>query len=176
MSDTNVEGLHAHVRMVRWPAEARLLDDVRRRGVPRLVLVDDDGASPPETWDEVEDWIRLPATDGDLRHRIETLARRARSGPGPRPTLDTDGVLVAGGQVVPLPPIESRLMAVLVDRYRAVVTRDALAEAGWPGGDPRNNALDVHLVRLRRRVAPLGLRVCTVRRRGYLLDAIVDDE
>ena len=160
MSDTNVEGLHAHVRMVRWPAEARLLDDVRRRGVPRLVLVDDDGASPPETWDEVEDWIRLPATDGDLRHRIETLARRARSGPGPRPTLDTDGVLVAG----------------LVDRYRAVVTRDALAEAGWPGGDPRNNALDVHLVRLRRRVAPLGLRVCTVRRRGYLLDAIVDDE
>src|SRR3546814_10684067 len=56
---------------------------------------------------------------------------------------------------VSLPPVEARLTAALLDRYGAVVSRDALARAGWPNGSPGRNALDVHVLRLRRRVAPL---------------------
>ena len=46
-----------------------------------------------------------------------------------------------------------------------------LAERAWPTGVPTRNALDVHVLRLRRRIAPLGLEIRTVRARGYLLQA-----
>jgi DNA-binding winged helix-turn-helix (wHTH) protein len=87
------------------------------------------------------------------------------------PSLDEDGVLRVDGQWVALPPVESRLTAALLDRYGAVVSRDALAKAGWPDGAPGRNALDVHVLRLRRRLDPLGLVIRTVRSRGYVLEA-----
>jgi DNA-binding response OmpR family regulator len=46
-----------------------------------------------------------------------------------------------------------------------------LARRAWPGGAPTRNALDVQMVRFRRRVEPLGLEVRTVRSRGYLFQA-----
>jgi DNA-binding winged helix-turn-helix (wHTH) protein len=70
-----------------------------------------------------------------------------------------------------LPPVEARLMVALIDRFGAVVSRDQLARSGWPEGSPGRNALDVHVLRLRRRIAPLGLSIKTVRSRGYLLEA-----
>ena len=60
---------------------------------------------------------------------------------------------------------------VLLDRFGAVVSRDNLSRTGWPMGAPGRNALDVHMLRLRRRIAPLGLAIRTVRSRGYLLEA-----
>lgn len=42
--------------------------------------------------------------------------------------------------------------------------------AVWPGQAPGRNALDVHILRLRRRLLPLGLAIRTVRSRGYLLE------
>lgn len=68
-------------------------------------------------------------------------------------------------------PVEARLAAALVDRFGAVVSRDALARAGWPSGAPGRNALDVHVLRRRRRLVPLALAIRTVRSRGYLLEA-----
>jgi len=50
-----------------------------------------------------------------------------------------------------------------------VVGRELMARRAWPTGAPTRNALDVHILRLRRRIAPLGLEVRTVRSRGYLL-------
>ena len=49
--------------------------------------------------------------------------------------------------------------------------RDTLARRAWPDGTPTRNALDVHVLRFRRRVAPIGLELRTVRARGYLLQA-----
>ena len=62
-------------------------------------------------------------------------------------------------------------MQALVERFGAVVSRDHLARAGWPSGAPGRNALDVHVLRLRRRIATVGLVIRTVRSRGYLLEA-----
>jgi DNA-binding response OmpR family regulator len=85
-------------------------------------------------------------------------------------------VLRLDGRWVSLPPVEARLTGALLDRYGAVVSRESLAKAGWPDGAPGRNALDVHMLRLRRRVASLTLAIRTVRSRGYLLErAPVDD-
>jgi DNA-binding winged helix-turn-helix (wHTH) protein len=67
--------------------------------------------------------------------------------------------------------VEARLTAALIERFGAVVSREQLARSGWPKGAPGRNALDVHVLRLRRRIGPLGLAIKTVRSRGYLLEA-----
>ena len=67
--------------------------------------------------------------------------------------------------------MEQALAAALLDRFGAVVARDTLAVRAWPEGLPTRNALDVHVLRLRRRIAPLELEIRTVRARGYLLQA-----
>ncbi len=99
-----------------------------------------------------------------------------RPGCDPSPALDDDGVLRLGDRWVSLPPVEARLTAALLDRYGAVVSRDALARAGWPAGAPGRNALDVHMLRLRRRLSPLALAIRTVRSRGYLLERLAADD
>jgi len=141
---------------------------LRESGVPRLLLVDQ-GAPPPMPSDELEDWVRVPADEVDVHARVETLDRRARSRAAALPELDGDGVLRSNGTWVPLPPVEARLLRALLDRFGSVVGREALADAGWPGRTPDRNVLDVHVLRLRRRIAPIGLTIRTVRSRGYLL-------
>ena len=157
------------VVLVRWPAEETRRAQLRDDGIARLLLVEN-GAPPPRSTDEFEDWVRVPADEVDLHARVENLSRKLASRSQLTPELDDDGVLRAGAGWVPLPPVEARLTSALLDRYRSVVSRDALARAGWPHGAPGRNALDVHMLRLRRRIAPLGLAIRTVRSRGYLLE------
>jgi hypothetical protein len=161
-------GTEQDVVLVRWPDEELELERLRARGTPRLLLVDEALAAPPPV-DLLEDWIRLPAAEDDLRVRVATLAARARAGSAP--TVDDDGLLRYGDRWVTLSPVERSLAAALVDRFGAVVGRETLARRAWPGGSPTRNALDVHMLRLRRRIAVLSLEVRTVRARGYLLQA-----
>ncbi len=160
------------VALVSWPSEQCRRELLREAGRPRLLVLEEDAATPPPPCDEMEDWIRMPAPDGDLRARLEALRRRAEPHQVPRPELDLHGVLRLDGTWVALAPVEARLAAVLVERYGAVVSREALARAGWPGGAPGRNALDVHMLRLRRRLAPLSLVLRTVRSRGYLMERV----
>jgi len=164
------------VALVRWPVEAVRRDELRQEGRPRLLLLEDDVAPPQAGPDDLEDWIRVPAGDVDLRARVEGLQRRSEARVDPAPALDDDGVLRLGDRWVSLPPVEARLTAALLDRYGAVVSRDALARAGWPAGAPGRNALDVHMLRLRRRLSPLALAIRTVRSRGYLLERVAAAE
>lgn len=155
---------------MRWPAEEARRAELRSEGRARLLLLEG-GAAPPAGIDDLEDWIRVPAGDRDLEARADRLRRLAEARVEPAPRLDDDGVLRLGDRWVALPPVEARLTAALVDRYGAVVSREALARAGWPLGAPGRNALDVHVLRLRRRLVPLALAIRTVRSRGYLLEA-----
>lgn len=163
------------VVLLRWPAEAARRDDLAERGVARLLLVEN-GAAPPAPVDCLEDWIRVPAPELDLRARLAALENRARRHSPAVPTLDADGVLRFGGAWVSLPPVEARLTQVFVDRFGAVVGRETLARAGWPEGTAGRNALDVHVLRLRRRLTSVGLVIRTVRSRGYLLEAPTADQ
>lgn len=157
------------VVLVQWPSEADRLEALRVEEVPRLLLVDN-GASPPEPEDCLEDWVRVPASEAEVHSRLAALSIRARSHQPDRPVLDDDGVVRHGGAWVALPPVEARLVTALLEKLGAVVGREALARAGWPAGAPGRNALDVHILRIRRRLAPLGLAIRTVRSRGYLLE------
>ncbi len=160
------------VRLIRWPAARAQLDELRAAGVPRLVVVDGDVVPPPPI-DELEDWVRLPADQADVRVRVDTLAERARGKAFPR--LSPEGVLRHAGVSVALSPVEHRLVDALIARFGAVVSRHDLMDAAWPDERPPRNALDVHISRLRRRLDELDLTVTTVRGRGYLLDALSDN-
>jgi len=91
------------------------------------------------------------------------------------PSLDDDGVLRHNGTWASLPPVEARITRLLLDRIGAVVSRDSLSRAGWPDGAPGRNALDVHVLRLRRRLTQVDLAIRTVRSRGYLLEVAPRD-
>lgn len=158
------------VVLLRWPAEEERRARLAEASAPRLLLVED-GLEPPQATDCLEDWIRVPASDADVRARMEALSVRERAHVASLPEVDSHGVLRFGSSWVSLPPMESRLSAALVSRFGAVVSREALTRAGWPDGAPNRNALDVHMLRLRRRLAPLGLVISTVRSRGYLMEA-----
>ena len=163
------------VTLLRWPEESALREKLRLSGGARLLLVPEDH-QPPVAADCLEDWIRTPAAEIDIRARMEALAARSAvhdvGPPHPAmPELDGHGVLRYGGQWVALPPLESRITGVLLARFGAVASRDALLKAGWPIDAPGRNALDVHVLRLRRRLTPLDLVIRTVRSRGYLMEA-----
>jgi len=155
------------VVLVRWPVETLRRERIAAEGRPRLLLVED-GAKPPSGHDTLEDWVRGPASETDVQARMATLAARARAVAAP--VLDHDGVLRFGALWVSLPPVEARLTRAMLERFGAVVSRESLSRAGWPDGAPGRNALDVHVLRLRRRLAPVHLVIRTVRSRGYLLE------
>lgn len=158
------------ITLIRWPAEADRLPQLRENRIPRLLLVDE-GSPPPIIADEFEDWVRVPAPEQDLRARVEGLSRRAEAAGHRHPDIDEHGVVRFNGSHTAVPPVEARLAEVLIERFGTVVGRDELSEAGWPGGHANRNALDVHVLRLRRRLAETGLSIRTVRSRGYLLEA-----
>jgi DNA-binding response OmpR family regulator len=158
------------VTLLRWPDEDARRARLSQVGGARLLLVPD-GQEPPPVLDCLEDWIRVPAAETEVRARVDALTVRSSAHEAPAPVLDDHGVLRARGAWVALPPLEARLTQALLDRIGAVTSRDLLVHAGWPEGSPGRNALDVHVLRLRRRLRPLGLAIRTVRSRGYLLEA-----
>jgi len=155
--------------LVRWPDDEAKRRELKSVGRPRLLLVDED-APAPVSGDPLEDWIRLPADDRDLRARLDALTLRTGPLTDRLPVIDDDGLLRTGDEWVSLPPIEHRLASALLARPSAVVSREVLARVGWPSEATTRNALDVHMLRLRRRIEPLGLSIRTVRSRGYVLD------
>ncbi|MCU1344623.1 MAG: helix-turn-helix protein [Acidimicrobiia bacterium] len=157
------------VVLLRWPSESERRDRLSESGVARLLLVEPGEPLPPVV-DELEDWVRVPADEVEVQARVSTLSARARAGVTSVPTLDGDGVVRMGDAWTSLPPVEARLLEALLGRFGSVVSRGSLAESGWPDGAPGRNALDVHMLRLRRRLGPLGLAIRTIRSRGYLLE------
>lgn len=156
------------VVLLRWPSERSRRERLHRERTPRLLLVDDD-APPPEPDDCLEDWAAASAGDVEVKARVEALLVRGRHHVEAVPELD-GGMLRVGDAWVSLSPMESRLAAVLLERRGRVVARDVLADAAWSGDPGARNTFDVHIARLRRRLASVGLSLRTVRSRGYLLE------
>jgi DNA-binding response OmpR family regulator len=158
------------VAVIRWPEDSDRRAALVEQRRPRLLLVGA-GVQPPEPTDCFEDWVVLPVEEQELASRTLALTARVARHQAVEPAVDSSGVLRYGDRLVVLPPVEARLATALAARLGIVVRREALASAGWPDGPPGRNALDVHLVRLRRRLAGIGLTLRTVRSRGYLLEA-----
>ena len=116
------------VVLVRWPEENLHLGELRGAGTPRLLLVGPE-AAPPDSVDPLEDWIRLPADDRDVRARVATLEARASNGMAV-PEIDDDGLLRFRDRWVSLSPVERELAGSLVERFGAVVGRELMARRG----------------------------------------------
>jgi two-component system, OmpR family, response regulator len=153
------------VKILSWPAEARERDRYRNMGVPVILVIDD--TAPPPRLGVLEDYVHQSAAVDDLHSRAEVLQKLAKS---TIPVVDYSDVLRFGGGWLSLSPIDARLTRVLVDSFQSVVPRQQLINAGWPGTAPRRNVVDLRIFRLRRRILPLSLFICTVRSKGYMLD------
>jgi len=153
--------LSQNVVILRWPEnadDARQLDQI---GMAHLLLVDPE-ADAPEVTSCVEDWIRLPASDDDVRARIRTLRLRDQRHPTV-PTIDADGRFSYRGRDIFLSPIDHGLIDLFIRDFGELVDEGELL-AVWPNrGSP--DALRVHISRLRKKLEPIGLTI-TIRRRG----------
>jgi DNA-binding response OmpR family regulator len=145
-----------------------VLQELRARGIPRLLLVAPD-AEPPTHDDCEQDWVRLPADDADIRIRSATLAARAIRHRR-HPEMSGDGRIHFRDRWVALSGIEEQLATLLVEHFREVVDRGRLEVAAWGRSRPSANAVRVHLCRLRKRLRPLGLAIRTVHNRGWLME------
>ncbi|MBV8159703.1 MAG: winged helix-turn-helix transcriptional regulator [Acidimicrobiia bacterium] len=154
--------------VLRWPAERSNRERLASEGRARLLLVAPD-AEPPDGLDCLEDWVRLPAEDRDVAARLRALEVRAACHQSV-PETDARGRLTFQGEWVALSPIEERIVAALAARFGQVVSREELLAAGWPDeASPTDAALRVHLTRLRKEIAKLGLEIATVRGFGHVM-------
>ncbi|MEX2971732.1 helix-turn-helix domain-containing protein [Streptomyces sp. C184] len=116
-----------------------------------------------------EDWVRAPISRLDLTARVTALKHRAYG--RETPALDAAGTLIFGTQSVTISSTHADIMELLVTRFGEVVHRSELMERLVRRTPyPTRNALDLHIMRLRRRLAPVGLAIRTAWGRGYLLE------
>jgi hypothetical protein len=157
------------IAVLRWPDHRDRIDESRRAGEPRLLVLRPSD-EPLVVADDVEDWLRLPVDDGDVRMRLLRLRDRATRLPR-CPVLDGYSRLLFAGSWVGLSTIEERLARPLVDRFERVVSYRELLEAGWPGQHKDKIILRPRITGLRRRVATIGLELRSIRDVGHLLEA-----
>ena len=160
------------VKLIRWPAESARRARYQAMGVLRLLVLEG-GVPAPVCSDIREDWVRPPMTEGDLRARIAALLARAAA--QQLPQLDPCGILRLGDRSITVSPTETDLLECLIRRFRSLVPKTTLLQClpGWPDGVSRN-ALDLHIMRLRRRIHAVDLVIRTVHGRGYLLEPAED--
>ena len=84
-------------------------------------------------------------------------------------TLQPRRQLLAGGERVPIGKRALDILSVLAEARGAIVTKDELLDAVWPGVTVEENALQVHVVALRKALGPDADRLETVRGVGYRL-------
>ena len=136
-----------------------------------------------------DDYLPKPFNPRELLARIKAVLRRSSSSEnhagqlaGKRVhfagmTLDTDRQVItkAGGETLHLTTAEFRLLTVLLERPRMVLSRDQLLDltAGRTAG-PMDRTIDNQISRLRRKIEPDPLRptiIATIRNGGYCLAA-----
>lgn len=160
------------VALIQWPSGETLRRRLAESAEPRLLLVDPD-AAPPECHDPMEDWVRVPTSRADRDARIRALQARALNGERlEKPRLEISGTLVFRGESTQLSSLQADLARSMIENMGIVVSREVVAAAAWPDAHPGENTLDVAMARLRRSLEPVGLRVRTVRSRGYVLTTI----
>ena len=124
-----------------------------------------------------DDYMAKPFDVREFEARVRSLLRRQaglRSATvtlGPI-TLDlTTRQFFAAEQPLDLPPRERALLELLLTRAGKVVAKEAIVQSLTSLDDIlSDNAIEQYISRLRRRIAPFGLGLRTVRGIGYLLE------
>lgn len=129
-----------------------------------------------------DDYLPKPFDLDELEARLRALGRRRGDAP-PEPagsrlelgrlSLDKDsGAVYHAGQVLELTPREAALLQALMARPGHAVAKERLFELVFPGAtDVQYEAVEVVVYRLRKKLAPTGVNLMTLRGLGYLLKA-----
>jgi len=160
----------AGVELVAWPTDEGLRQRLARAGVPRLLLVAHDAEAPWAVGLD-EDWVRMPAQEGDVVARLQRLAGVLGRLGHDHPVVDRNHIVHFGGTSIVLSPAQAVLVSELLERPGQVVDRTHLEAMLWPDGAPGPKALDGVVFRVRRRLQGLGLVIRSTHGRGFSLDA-----
>lgn len=124
-----------------------------------------------------DDYMAKPFALAELEARVRALTRR---GAGGGPTLVQHGPLAFDqvgrvayieGQLLDLSAREIGLLEILLQRTGRLVSKDQLVDhlCEW-GEEVSNNAIEVYVHRLRKKIETSGIRIATVRGLGYCLE------
>jgi two-component system, OmpR family, response regulator len=128
-----------------------------------------------------DDFMAKPFSLQELEARVRALTRRGlgtassviRHGPL---TFDATGrVAYINEQMIELSAREISLLEVLLQRAGRLVSKDQLVTrlCEW-GEEVSNNAIEVYIHRLRKKIETEGVRIVTVRGLGYCLEKFSD--
>ena len=165
------------MRLLRADTDVPVLMLTARSSLPERIIGLEKGA---------DDYLPKPFSPAELVVRVKAILRRveqpaASAAPSPKATtlmqndltIDTERYEVRrGDELVPLTPVEFKLLVTLVAADGRALTRDQLLDAvyGSDDGDVLDRTIDVHVGRLREKLgddAEQPLYVMTVRGVGY---------
>ena len=126
-----------------------------------------------------DDYMAKPFSLQELEARVRALTRRGMGGTsstirhGPLVYDQTGRVATIDGRMVDLSARELGLLEVLLQRAGRLVSKDQLVErlCEW-GEEVSNNAIEVYIHRLRKKIEKGQIRIATVRGLGYCLEKI----
>ncbi|WP_251979031.1 response regulator [Salinicola avicenniae] len=124
-----------------------------------------------------DDYLAKPFALDELEARVRALLRRRQSSQDDPLTLgslrlDRQRQLFTLDEVsLSLPPREHRLLACLIRYAGEPVDKARLLDEAFAGESVGDNAIEVYVHRLRRRLADSDVRLRTVRGIGYLLES-----
>ena len=125
-----------------------------------------------------DDYLRKPFDPEELEARVRALGRRRGGDPTPELSVGTltihrsTGVAEVAGRPLDLRRRELAVLEALATRAGQVVPRELLIGEVFGFDEPvGGNAIEVHVTRLRGKLAPDGPGIRTVRGVGYMLDA-----
>ncbi|XKE47507.1 response regulator transcription factor [Halomonas organivorans] len=122
-----------------------------------------------------DDYLAKPFALDELEARVRALLRRRERGHqlqvGPLAFDALAQRFSLDGEALSLPPREQRLLACLMRHAGDPFDKARLAEEAFQGESMGDNAIEVYVHRLRKRLADGGVALRTVRGLGYLLEA-----
>jgi len=160
-----------------------VLKRLRARGasLPVLVLTAADGVEERVKGLDfgADDYMAKPFSLQELEARVRALTRRGMGGTtssirhGPLVYDQAGRVASIDGRMIELSARELGLLEVLLQRAGRLVSKDQLVErlCEW-GEEVSNNAIEVYIHRLRKKIEHGPIRIATVRGLGYCLEKI----
>lgn len=127
-----------------------------------------------------DDYMAKPFSLQELEARVRALTRRGMGSTsatikhGPLVYDQAGRMATIDGRMVELSARELGLLEVLLQRVGRLVSKDQLVErlCEW-GEEVSNNAIEVYIHRLRKKIEKGPIRIATVRGLGYCLEKII---